>query len=103
MIRGKSCAFTMARLRNEIYPCLGNWRGSCSQPGRMGAVAFSTEELDMMEGGEWRERKGERDVIREQDRGMQEDSEDGGRKAIEGETQRGGGVAGGERSETETV
>lgn len=83
MIRGKSCAFTMARLRNEIYPCLGNWRGSCSQPGRMGAVAFSTEELDMMEGGEWRERKGERDVIREQDRGMQEDSEDGGK--MEGE------------------
>lgn len=48
----------------------------------MGAVAFSTEELDVMEGGEGRERKGERDVIREQDREMQ-DSEDGGK--MEGE------------------
>lgn len=71
----------------------------------MGAVAFSTEELDMMEGGEWRERKGERDVIREQDRGMQEDSEDGGK--MEGEKplkeKHREGEWGGERSETETV
>lgn len=52
------------QLSNKICLCLSNWRGSCSQPDRMPATFFYTEELGVIEEG-WR-RKEEVDIIRKE-------------------------------------